>query len=155
MGLRIVFFIALLLISLAAGVVDQRMYNGSVNFLNPAAALSTVVAFVALVLVSENAEKWKVEFVEASLASSLLLHILHLISLAMIGVGILPFVLGYIETFKVKEIITKPFEISPFTIMAKTLSIDTVMLLIIYYLIKFRRLGLKSKINIKQKTYKR
>ncbi len=152
MRLRLIFFVALLFISLAAGVVDQRLFDGSVNLLNPAAALSTVVAFVALVLVDEKAERWKVEFVEASLASALTLHVLHLISLAMIGVGIIPLIIGYTETFKVKEIITKPFEVSPFIITARVISLDTVVLLILYYFVKFGKLKFKK---LKRKTYKR
>ena len=151
MGLRPIFFVALLFISLAAGVVDQRLFDGSVNLLNPAAALSTVVAFVALVLVDEKAERWKVEFVEASLASALTLHILHLVSLASVGVGIIPLIIGYVETFKVKEIITKPFEVSPFTITAKVISLDTVVLLVLYYIIKFKKVWFKS---LKRKAYK-
>ena len=151
MGLRLIFFVALLFISLAAGVVDQRLFEGSVNLLNPAAALSTVVAFVALVLVDEKAERWKVEFVEASLASALTLHVLHLISLALVGVGIIPFVVGYTEVFKVKEVVTKPFKVSPFTITAKVIALDTVVLLILYYLVKFKKVRLEFP---KRKTYK-
>ncbi len=144
MGLRTIFFISMILLSLAVGVVDQKLFDGSVNLLNPAAALSTVVAFVALVVTDESSPAWQRELVEGSLASSVVLHVLHIFSLTLVGVNVLPFLIGYMETYRVREIITEPIRVSPFTIVAKVMSLDTVILLLLYYLFKFKKEYVRS-----------
>ncbi len=142
--LTAVLAVSIILIALVLGSLDLRTFGGSTSILNPATAIATVVAFVALVLYEEDSGKLHRELLKASLIAAVVLDAAKIVSLTLLPpryrMEITWFVLGFIEKKKIELFATQPFTIGPKPFTAESLAIDPVPLLLLgYYFMVCRR----------------
>ncbi|UXD22270.1 hypothetical protein IPA_03110 [Ignicoccus pacificus DSM 13166] len=148
------------LLSIAIGLIDYKAFEGTVSPLTSAAAIASVAAFVALVLLGEDSPSWHLKLVEGLIWSALALDILHVIALALgvpvhkYATNILYFFFGYAETKEIKLFGLKPFEIGPKPFTAKSLAIDPASIMFVAYYLTWGRRKLNEVIKKKKSKKK-
>ncbi len=141
--------VGIALLSLALGSLDYSVFGGTVSPLTPAAALATVIAFVSMVFLEDSSSRLHKQFTEGALVAAIALDLLRIADLAIgfpnprYAVGLLYFVLGYLETKEITVFAVKPVKIYPHSQLVSSLAIDPVPVIALWYLYSFKRDSLK------------
>ncbi len=149
-----------IMISIALGLIDYGMFDGTVSPLTSAAALASVAAFISIVLLTDESSELHVKVTEGLVWAALIMDILHLISLALgipvhkYATNVLYFFFGYLETKKIKIFAMKPFKIEPRSFTAKSLAIDPATIMFIGYYLTWGKNKLRSVIEKRKGTKK-
>ncbi len=114
-------FSLILLFSIILGFLDWGSNGWSTSFLNPAAATPTILALVLISFMPKRPSKIYKSLLEASLWSSLILHIAHLLSLYLFFVSGVYLGVAYIES---RNLYGNTYSV---------LSISPVILMLVYY----------------------
>ena len=137
------------LLSLALGLIDYGVFGGTVSPLSPAAAVASVAAFIAIVLLEEDSSNFHKKVAEGLTIAALALDVLHVLSLALgipvkaYATQVLYFFFGFLELKKIKVFALKPFKIRPHPFTAKSLAIDPAPIMFVGYYLTWGRERLK------------
>jgi len=145
--------ISTIMIALAVGSLDYDSIGGSTSLLNPAAAIATVIAFIALVTYEEGSSgELHREVLKGSLLAAVALDLAKTFSLVtgalipeQLRMSVIWLGIGLIERKEITLFATQPFPIGPVPFEARALALDPVPLILLgYYWFAIRRKANKS-----------